>query len=614
MADMEQREQIPLVLCEGLVKIYQVDELEVVALQGLDLQIQQGEFMAIVGTSGSGKSTLLNILGGLDLPSAGRISVGGRNLLKLSDQELERYRLHDVGFVWQQASRNLLPYLTAQENVELPLLAAGAGGAEATAQALALLDSVKLSDRRHHRLRQLSGGQQQRVAIAVALANRPRLLLADEPTGEVDSTTAQEIWRLLRQLNQHYGLTTIIVSHDRDIARIVDRVIGIGDGRISTEIVRQGPGAAVMAGSPTVPSHRDSSGGPAKPPEIEHLEERVVLDMAGRLQMPQDYLEQRGIRRRAIVQLVEEGILVRPIQEEVAQPAQTAAGIPGVGEEPVPAQRPGWWQRLWRRSPHPQSHTTAFVEAAPVVASWRQRPQPSGAQSIAQDQPLVRVVDLSRHYQVGGQIVHALQGIHLQIQPHTFAVFRGRSGSGKTTLLNLIGGLDQPTSGHVSLLGQDLGAMSEDQRAELRQQHVGFVFQAFSLLPTLSAQENVEMVLRMLPLTDKERRQRALYCLHLVGLSQWADHRPFEMSGGQQQRISIARALARHPDVIIADEPTSDLDSDTGRQILELFQRLVAEEQMTVLMASHDITSDEYATEVYYLQDGRLVDHTVQVR
>lgn len=270
----------PFILCENLVKIYKVDDLEVVALQGLDLEVQPGEFLAIVGASGSGKSSLLNMLGGLDRPSAGRLLVGEQDLLKLSDQALARYRLTQVGFVWQQAARNLLPYLTAQENVELPMVAAGVSADASHQHAQELLEAVGLADRRRHRLAQLSGGQQQRVAMAVALANRPQLLLADEPTGEVDNATAQLIWQTLRQLSQRYGLTVVIVSHDRAIPRVVDRVVSIRDGKTSTETVRQQPSDA----------HSHSS---------EHFQERVVLDLAGRVQLPRDYLHQRGIRTRA---------------------------------------------------------------------------------------------------------------------------------------------------------------------------------------------------------------------------------------------------------------------------------------------------------------------------
>ena len=164
----------PLVVCDNLVKIYQIDEIEVVALQGLDLEIGRGEMMAIIGASGSGKSSLLNIIGGLDRPSAGQITVDGRNLLKAPERELEDYRLRDVGFVWQQSARNLIPYLTAQENVELPMIAVGGGVAQPGERARELLDAVGLLSHSHHRLGQLSGGQQQRVAIAVALANQPQ--------------------------------------------------------------------------------------------------------------------------------------------------------------------------------------------------------------------------------------------------------------------------------------------------------------------------------------------------------------------------------------------------------------------------------------------------------
>ena len=221
----------PFVVCENLVKIYKIADLEVVALQGLDMIIPKGEVLAIVGSSGSGKSTLLNILGGLDRPTAGKVSVDGLDLLKLSSSALTRYRRDKVGFVWQQVSRNLIPYLTAQGNVELPMLMAGKSPRSAHERAKSLLDAVQLSDRGKHRLAQLSGGQQQRVAIAVALANDPPLLLADEPTGEVDSATARVIWETFRQLSDRFGLTTIIVTHDPKIAQEVDRVVSIRDGK-----------------------------------------------------------------------------------------------------------------------------------------------------------------------------------------------------------------------------------------------------------------------------------------------------------------------------------------------------------------------------------------------
>lgn len=288
----------PFIQCENLVKIYKVAELEVVALQGLDLAVNSGELLGIVGASGSGKSTLLNILGGLDRPSAGRVSVGGRDLLKASDSELDTYRRTEVGFVWQQTGRNLISYLSAQENVVLPMTLAGISRREKQAWAEELLHAVGLWEHRQHKLGQLSGGQQQRVAIAVALANRPRLLLGDEPTGELDTITANEILALLRAMNQAYGLTMIVVTHDPAVARAVDRVVTIRDGRTSSETVRR---------------VADVEAALAQDAQLHHFEEYVVVDTAGRLQIPPGLREEAGIGGRVTLEATEAGVLIKPV-------------------------------------------------------------------------------------------------------------------------------------------------------------------------------------------------------------------------------------------------------------------------------------------------------------
>jgi putative ABC transport system ATP-binding protein len=314
----------PMVLCDNLVKIYKVQDLEVVALQGLDLMVERGEFMALVGPSGSGKSSLMNILGGLDRPSAGKAIVDGQDLLKLSTFALTRYRRKKVGFVWQQPSRNLIPYLSVEENVELPMIVAGMPFKERKDWARELLDAVGLWPRRHHNLPRLSGGEQQRTAIAVSLANKPVLLLADEPTGEVDTSTAQNVIDTLRHLNREYNLTIVTVTHDTRIADQVDRVVAIRDGKTSTERVRRV--RAAEEGGPELPDQHFESTVEAVAAMEEHVtyHEYVVLDAAGRLQIPRDYLEKLGISDRAMVDLTDEGIVIKPAVGLESTAAQTA--------------------------------------------------------------------------------------------------------------------------------------------------------------------------------------------------------------------------------------------------------------------------------------------------
>jgi ABC-type lipoprotein export system ATPase subunit len=224
--------------------------------------------------------------------------------------------------------------------------------------------------------------------------------------------------------------------------------------------------------------------------------------------------------------------------------------------------------------------------------------------------PLIRTEDLVRVYRVGNREVRALQGINLAVDRGQFVALRGRSGSGKTTLLNCIGGLDRPSSGRVWVEGQDMGRLSERKRVRLRRRRIGFVFQSFALLPTYSAQENIDLMLRLAGVRRRERKRRADHVLGLVGLQKWAGHRPFELSGGQQQRLAIARAISTRPALILADEPTGELDSATGQQILELLRQIVDHENTTVLMATHDLTVDLFADSVLHLHDGSVVEQT----
>ncbi len=332
----------PLIICENLVKIYKVSELEVVALQGLDLVIRRGELMAIVGPSGSGKTSLMNILGGLDRPSAGRVWVDGDDLLKMNDVGLDRYRRSKVGFIWQQKARNLIHYMNAQANVELPLTLAGVTGRRKRRRAEELLDIVGLADRRHHHLAQLSGGEQQRVAIAVALANDPVLLLGDEPTGEVDSVTALDIYDTFNRLNKEMGLTILIVSHDPTVARHVERVVAIRDGKMATETVRQ------TAASVAANGKGENGEGEAEETE-EVFEELIVLDSAGRLQVPKDYLEQFDINRRVKLEVTDNGILIKPVDEVDRKHTEDTSSLDELMETAKGSGLRGLVNRLRRR-------------------------------------------------------------------------------------------------------------------------------------------------------------------------------------------------------------------------------------------------------------------------
>lgn len=260
-----------MILCKDLIKIYKVDEEnEVMALQGLDLQVEEGELMGIIGSSGSGKSTLLNMLGGLDRPTAGKCVVDGKDLLRMQPKELVRYKLETVGFVWQNNARNMIPYLTAIENVELPMLLKGRHKRE---RAKELLELVGMGHRYKNKLTMLSGGEQQRVAIAIALANDPKLLLADEPTGSVDAKTADVVLGVFRELNRALHKTIVIVSHDTELTKKLDRVVAIRDGKTSSEILRK-----------YVEEQEYTQ------EEVTH-EELAVIDRAGRIQIPREYLD-----------------------------------------------------------------------------------------------------------------------------------------------------------------------------------------------------------------------------------------------------------------------------------------------------------------------------------
>ncbi len=279
--------------CSDLVKIFSAEGVEVQALQGLTLRVDRGELTAIVGASGSGKSTLLAILTGLEIPTAGRAKVAGHDLLSMTSAQRTRYRRETVGFVWQQTSRNLLPYYTATQNIAMPLALAGVPRGKRAARVQQLIELLGIGDFAGRRPAQLSGGQQQRVAIAVALANEPEVLFADEPTGELDEVNSQLVFDALGEVNRELGVTVLVVTHDEEVSSKVRRTVQIRDGRLSTEVHRS--------------TETDEFG-----EERHRSQEFVVLDRVGRLQLPQEYVRTLGLNGLVRVELAEDHAQVHP--------------------------------------------------------------------------------------------------------------------------------------------------------------------------------------------------------------------------------------------------------------------------------------------------------------
>lgn len=298
----------PHVLCNDVVRIFTAQGVEVQALQGLNLRIDAGEMVALIGASGSGKSTLLTILSGLDTPTAGSARVAGHDLASMGRRERLRYQRKTVGFVWQQTSRNLLPYLSAAENVAMALAVAGGVRGEARARRVAdLLELLRVGECAARRPIEMSGGQQQRVAIAVAIANDPTVLLADEPTGELDEATSAQVLDAMRAVNEELGVTTLIVTHDPTVSGHVRRTVQIRDGRTSTEVLRS--------------TRLDEHG-------TEHAvaEEFAVIDTVGRLQLPDDFVAHLSLRDRVRLALENDHVRVWPGHREAAPRGRHAGG------------------------------------------------------------------------------------------------------------------------------------------------------------------------------------------------------------------------------------------------------------------------------------------------
>ncbi|HYZ79320.1 MAG TPA: ATP-binding cassette domain-containing protein [Gaiellaceae bacterium] len=490
---------MPAVVASDLFHLYRASFGDVAALRGLSLEVADGEAVAVLGPSGAGKSTLLALCAGFLRQSSGELTVLGRQLERASAREVAQFRRASIGLVRQHYHLALPRELTVEEIVALPLRLLGRSGRHERRRIESLLATAGLGTRAGARPYELSGGEQQRVAVCAALAKRPRLVLADEPTGELDARATEAVVDLLLGLAGEVGSAALLVTHDPAVSDAADRTIHIRDGRLAAE-------------------------GTTHPV--------LILDPHGWLRLPQRLRDRAGIRERVRaeaswgrIELFAEGLQERRGEAPTAPPVEPA-----------------------------EKRYKTEVALAGVTKSY-------GA-------PL-------------------LVGLSATFAPERLHVVAGPSGSGKTTLLNLVAALDYPDDGQVWVAGERVDSLNAEESARWRRRALGYVSQHSTLVDFLSARENVELALRLRGFDDAETRRRAERWLDWVGLEKLAERRADQLSGGEQRRVALARALAPAPRLLVADEPTAHLDRFSGRLVIRLLERAV-EQGTTVLAASHD--------------------------
>ena len=480
------------VRADDLFQLYRAEHGDVAALRGLSLQVDDGAVVSVLGPSGSGKTTLLGLCAGFLRPSSGTLTVLGT----ADAAEIARLRRNATGIVLQHYHRSLPRELTVEEIVGFPLRLLGRPD---PARVGSLLHSAGLTHRARAYPNELSGGEQQRVAVCAALAKRPRLLLADEPTGELDAQSTRAVVELMLELLAEAGAAALIVTHDPAVAAATERTIHIRDGRLAAE-------------------------GTTRPV--------LIVDEQGWLRLP------RGLRERA-----------------------------GVGER-VRAQ--ATWGKV-----------ELLAEDLAAAQPETRRPRLAASEKRETEVALDRVTK-----RFGLQpVVHELSWTFAPERVHVVA---GPSGSGKTTLLNLLAALDYPDAGEVWVGGERVDSLGADDAARFRQRALGYVSQHSTLVEFMSASENVELGLRLRGFDEAEARKRAARTLEWVGLEKLADRRADRLSGGEQRRVALARALAPTPRVLVTDEPTAHLDRLSGRLVIRLLQEAAHEHGTTVIAASHD--------------------------
>ena len=487
--------------------LYRAAHGDVAALRGLSLEVGDAELVSVLGPSGSGKSTLLNLCAGFLRPSSGELCVLERPVERASRRHLARVRRSSIGIVRQHYHRSLPRELTAEEIVALPLRLLARWGRDERRRVAQLIHAAGLDRRAHVRPVELSGGEQQRVAVCAALAKRPALLLADEPTGELDQRSSATVVELLLELAAESKTAALIVTHDPEVALRTGRTIHIRDGRLAAE-------------------------GTTRPV--------LIIDEQGWLRLPRHLREQAGLRERVRAQASWGKV-------ELLADESEARAIP-----PAPVPAPGA-----RLAPAEKRYETELA--------------------------LDRV---TKRYELQENAVIA--GLSWTFAAEKLHVVAGPSGSGKTTLLNVLAGLEYPEEGEIWIGGERVDILNANEAARWRQRVLGYVSQHSTLVEFLSARENVELALSLRGFAEEEAARRAGRWLAWVGLTKLAERRADRLSGGEQRRVALARALAPEPRVLLADEPTAHLDRVTGRIVIRLLQQAANESGTTVVAASHD--------------------------
>lgn len=517
---------------DGLVKLYRAAAGNVLALRGLSLSVSAGELTCVVGPSGSGKSTLLACLAGRERPSAGRLTALGVDLHNAPPRRVARYRAHSIGIVHQHYFRALSPDMTMLDAVGLRAGLIGWPAKLRRSRAAALLEEAGLSSRLTARRHELSGGEQQRAAVCAAILTRPRLLLADEPTGELDADNSARVLELIRRLAQANATTVVLVSHDPAAAAIADRILTLRDGWFVTE--RRAPDG----------------------------EELTVVDSGGFLRLEPHLQTDAGIGDRA---------------RQAGGNGQVT--LTGDGTVPIGAPDAGG------------TH----------VPPGRSSERPEGA-----GQSPVTVERATRTYGAGNTTVTAVDGVSAAFAAGQFHVLTGPSGSGKTTLLHLVAGLERPDSGTIVVLDHDLTALSRADLARFRRRQVAMIAQTPALVSFLTATENVLLAATLHGIDPKQATAFAQETLRDVGLEPRADYRVDALSKGERQRVALARALVSKPALLLADEPTANLDQDNAVTMARMLARIAHERHTTVICATHDPMVIEHADRVSALESGRL--------